>query len=137
MLPKDTILAGDDADEPLTEAELSLAQFLGGRPSHFTGKTPYRQVRNILRLLIARGWMENPTVWKNPGPLRNSIEYPLIDGWRLNLDIPSEVGNYRNRVPVRVEFLPPGEPSPPGTIPVAHFYSSFAPEYLGPIHRRA
>lgn len=128
MLAKDTILVGDD--EPLTEGELSLARFLGGRPSHFTGKTPYRQVRNIFRLLIEASWLPNPTKWLNPGPLRNSIGYPLRDGWRLNLDIPSETGGYRDRIPVRMEFLGPDDPSPPGTIEGAHFHSSFAPIYI-------
>ena len=109
---------------------------LGDHPSHFTGKTPYHHVRTILRRLISRGWMENPTGWKEPGPGRDTIEYPLLrDGWRLNLDFPAiDCGrrptSVRGHEMVRIEFLPEDMPSPPGTIPAQHFSSGFAPEFI-------
>jgi hypothetical protein len=75
-------------------------------------------------MLVDRDWLPSPTVWKNPGPVRHTIEYPLRDGWRLNIDYPSDVGNNRERVPARMEFLGPEDPSPRGTIPVKSFHFS-------------
>jgi hypothetical protein len=124
MLARNTILAVDDDDRPLTEAELSLSRLLGGQPSHFIGKTPYHQVVTIVRLLVDKGWLPSPTVWKNPGPIKQRIEYPLRDGWRMNITFPADVGNNRDRELARVQFLPPGEPSPPKTHSVAHFHFS-------------
>ena len=97
--------------------------------------------RSLWRIVVDAGWMANPTKWKEPGPGRDTIEYPLLrDGWRLNLDFPAiDCGrrptSVRGREMVRVEFLPEDMPSPPGTIPVAQFSSAFAPELISPIYR--
>jgi hypothetical protein len=120
---KNTILACDD-DAPLTEAELNFASFLKGQPSHFVARTPYGQVRTIMRQLMAAGWLSNPTRWKETGPDEWTIEYPLKDGWRVNLTIPSCLYRDRDRRAVRVEFLGPDDPSPPETISVDHFHQS-------------
>jgi hypothetical protein len=120
---KDAILAQDDG-APLTEAEKNLARFLKGRPSHFVAITPFREVHGIFSPLIDAGWSKNPTRWKEIGPSRWIIEYPLKDGGRLNLTLPSCLERDRGRQPVRLEFIGPNDPSPPETMPVEHFHQS-------------
>lgn len=67
-------------------------------------------------------------MWKNHGPSQLSIEYPSRDGYRICFHVPAAVS--RGEETVIMEFVPPSEPSPPETIPVADFHSSFAPVYI-------
>jgi hypothetical protein len=120
---KDTILAKDD-DAPLTEAEENLARFIRGQPSHFVAFAPFGEVHSIFSLLIAAGLSPNPTRWKENGPGRWILEYPLKDGWRINLTLPSCLERNRNRKMVRVAFLGPDDPSPPDTMPAENFHQS-------------
>jgi hypothetical protein len=120
----------DPGDERLVPGAENLAQFLAGRPSRFTVKFPYHEVRPILRLLIEWRWLRNGTTWKEPGSGCATIEYPLRGGWRINLKFPWVGHRHRGAEKVTMEFLPPGQLSPPGTIRADHFHSGFAPVNL-------